>query len=258
MPKQPAFPGLRDAMKRKVTRREQFLSEMDAVVPWSRLLALIAPYYPKAGPKGGRPPMPLETMLRVYFLQNWYALSDPMAEDALRQRGDAPFRRDRAGRRPHSRRDHDPELPPPAGAARADRGDLRRGERASGRQGHHAALGHAGGCDDHRRAVLDEEQGRGARSRDVVDEERQRLVFGSKEDQKSIRGIDFPTHAHVGVDADSGVVHSLETSTARLHDSQVWDELLHGEETSVWAELPSERHRSERRWRRLCQRRARD
>ena len=83
MPKQPAFPGLRYAMKKKVTRREQFLAEMDAVVPWGRLLALIAPYYPKAGPKGGRPPMPLETMLRVYFLQNWYALSDPMAEEIL-------------------------------------------------------------------------------------------------------------------------------------------------------------------------------
>ena len=83
MPKQPAFPGLREAMKKKVTRREQFLAEMNAVVPWSRLLALIAPYYPKVGPKGGRPPMPLETMLRVYFLQNWYALSDPMAEETL-------------------------------------------------------------------------------------------------------------------------------------------------------------------------------
>ena len=83
MPKQPALPGLRDAMKKKVTRREQFLTEMDAVVPWGRLLGLIAPHYPKAGPKGGRPPMPLETMLRVHFLQNWYALSDPMAEETL-------------------------------------------------------------------------------------------------------------------------------------------------------------------------------
>ena len=49
MPKQPAFPGLRDAMKKKVTRREKFLGEMDAVVPWGRLLTLIEPHYPKAG-----------------------------------------------------------------------------------------------------------------------------------------------------------------------------------------------------------------
>lgn len=83
MPKQRAIPGLRDAMKKKVTRREQFLSEMDALVPWTRLLGLIAPQYPKAGPKGGRRPMPLETMPRLYFLQNWSAPSDPMAEETL-------------------------------------------------------------------------------------------------------------------------------------------------------------------------------
>lgn len=83
MPKQPAFPVLRDAMKKKQTRREVFLSEMEAVVPWGRLLGLITPHYPKTGPKGGRPPMPIKTMLRVYFLQNWYALSDPMAEETL-------------------------------------------------------------------------------------------------------------------------------------------------------------------------------
>jgi transposase, IS5 family len=83
MPKQPAFAGLRDAMKKKQTRRELFLTEIDAAVPRGRLLALIDRHYPKAGPKGGRPPMPLEMMLRVYFLQNWYALSDPMAEETL-------------------------------------------------------------------------------------------------------------------------------------------------------------------------------
>ena len=82
MPKQPALPGLKHAMKKKLTRREVFLSEME-VVPWDRLLALIAPHYPKAGPKGGLPPLPLEVMLRVYFLQNWYALSDPLAEETL-------------------------------------------------------------------------------------------------------------------------------------------------------------------------------
>ena len=60
MPKQSAFPGLRDAMKKKQTRRELFLAEMDVVEPWRRLMSLIEPHYPKAGLKGGRPPMPLE------------------------------------------------------------------------------------------------------------------------------------------------------------------------------------------------------
>jgi len=67
--------------KGKVTRREQFLSEMDAVIPWSRLLELIAPYYPRAGQ--GRQPLGLEKMLRIYFLQQWFNLSDPQAEDAI-------------------------------------------------------------------------------------------------------------------------------------------------------------------------------
>lgn len=67
--------------KKKVTRRERFLTEMDAVIPWARLLALVAPHYAVAG--RGRRPLPLETMLRVYFLQQWFDLSDPQAEDML-------------------------------------------------------------------------------------------------------------------------------------------------------------------------------
>src|SRR6185295_10170122 len=69
------------AGKKKTTRRERFLAQMEAVVPWARLVGLIAPHYP-AG-KRGRPPMGLERMLRVYFLQQWYALADEALEDAL-------------------------------------------------------------------------------------------------------------------------------------------------------------------------------
>jgi hypothetical protein len=67
--------------KGKVTRRERFLAEMDAVIPWARLIALIEPHYPKAGQ--GRQPLGLEKMLRVYFLQQWFNLSDPQTEDAI-------------------------------------------------------------------------------------------------------------------------------------------------------------------------------
>src|SRR3972149_9777418 len=65
----------------KTTRRATFLAEMDRVVPWSALCALIEPVYPKAG--NGRPPVGLERMLRVYFLQHWFNLSDPAVEEAL-------------------------------------------------------------------------------------------------------------------------------------------------------------------------------
>jgi hypothetical protein len=67
--------------KGKVTRRERFLAEMDAVIPWKRLMVLIEPYYPKGG--NGRQPVGLEKMLRIYFLQQWFNLSDPAAEDAI-------------------------------------------------------------------------------------------------------------------------------------------------------------------------------
>jgi IS5 family transposase len=78
---QRTFAGLAWSQKKKVTRRERFLAEMNAVIPWTDLGALIAPHYPTVG--RGRPPMPLETMLRIYFLQQWFDLSDPAAEDAL-------------------------------------------------------------------------------------------------------------------------------------------------------------------------------
>jgi IS5 family transposase len=80
--KQTTFASLAWNAKGRTTRRERFLAEMNAVVPWARLTALIEPHYPK-GTGGGRPPMPLERMLRIYCMQQWFNLSDPQAEDAL-------------------------------------------------------------------------------------------------------------------------------------------------------------------------------
>jgi IS5 family transposase len=79
--KQQTFAGLAWQNKGKQTRRERFLAEMDAIIPWAPLLELIEPHYPKAG--NGRPPLGLEKMLRIYFLQIWFNLSDPGAEEAL-------------------------------------------------------------------------------------------------------------------------------------------------------------------------------
>ena len=71
-----SFASLDFAAKKKRTKRDVFLAEMSAVVPWSRLEALIEPHYPKLGLKGGRRPFPLAAMLRIYCLQQWYSLSD--------------------------------------------------------------------------------------------------------------------------------------------------------------------------------------
>lgn len=80
---QRTFAGLAWSEKKKVTRRERFLAEMNAVIPWAELTALIRPHYPVPHPGPGRPAMPLEMMLRVYCLQQWFDLSDPAVEDAL-------------------------------------------------------------------------------------------------------------------------------------------------------------------------------
>jgi len=81
MGEQRTFASIAWSQKGKVTRREQFLAEMNAVIPWQRLLARIEPHYPKEG--NGRQLLGLEKMLRIYFLQQWFNLSDPAAEDAI-------------------------------------------------------------------------------------------------------------------------------------------------------------------------------
>ncbi len=196
---------------------------MDAVVPWGRLLSLIEPYYPKAGPKGGRPPMPLETMLRVYFLQSRYALSDPMAEEMLY---DSDAMRRFAG---------------------IELGDDRIPDETTILNFRHLLERH-----ELTEALFKEVNGHLAdkgitlRSGTLVDAT---IIDASSSTRNEARARDsemsstkkgntwyFGMKAHIGVDVYSGTVHSLDTSTAKLHDSQVWDDLLHGEETSVWAD----------------------
>ena len=257
MPKQPAFPVLRDAMKKKQTRREVFLSEMDAVVPWSRLLGLIRPHCPKAGPKGGRPPMPLETMLRVYFLQNWHALSDPMAEEtlydseAMRRFAGIELGDDRIPdettilnfRHLLERHGLTEALFEEVNAHLADTGiTLRSGTLVD------ATIIDAPSSTKNKAKARDPEMSSTKKGNDwffgpplVICEQ---TAAGQRK-------------AHIGIDAESGVTHSLETSTAKLHDSRVWDDLLHGNETSVWAPSRACKHALPGSGRGICQRRAR-
>src|SRR6478672_5187094 len=78
-----SFASLDFAAKKKRTKRDVFLAEMAAVVPWSALESVVEPHYPRVGPQGGRRPFPLPVMVRIYCLQQWYSLSDPGAEEAL-------------------------------------------------------------------------------------------------------------------------------------------------------------------------------
>src|ERR1700704_6565856 len=83
MDAQLSFASLDFAAKKKQTKRDVFLAEMAAVVPWFELEALIEPHYPKLGSAAGGGPLPLSTILHIYCLQQWYNLSDPGAEEAL-------------------------------------------------------------------------------------------------------------------------------------------------------------------------------
>src|SRR6266571_2093722 len=81
MQRQGSFSQAEYAKKKKQTRRDKFLAEMERVVPWARLVERLQPLYPKG--ERGRPPIGLERMLRIYFLQQWYTLADEALEDAL-------------------------------------------------------------------------------------------------------------------------------------------------------------------------------
>src|SRR6187551_3898336 len=81
MTHQPSFAQAEFATKKKITRREKFLARMETLIPWAQLLAVIEPFYPKG--ERGRPPIGLERMLRIHFLQQWYGLADGAMEDAL-------------------------------------------------------------------------------------------------------------------------------------------------------------------------------
>ena len=81
MERQGSFSQAEYAGKKKQTRRDRFLAEMEQVVPWARLVERLRPFYPKG--ERGRPPIGLERMLRIHFLQQWYGLADGAMEDAL-------------------------------------------------------------------------------------------------------------------------------------------------------------------------------
>src|SRR5580692_2919517 len=118
--RQGSFSQAEYAGKKKQTRRDRFLGEMEQVVPWARLVERLRPLYPKG--ERGRPPIGLERMLRIYFLQQWYGLADGAGGCALRQPGTARFCRHRSGGGVGSGRDDAAEVPALAGASRSDPG----------------------------------------------------------------------------------------------------------------------------------------
>jgi hypothetical protein len=160
----------------KTTRRAAFLAEMERVVPWSALCELIAPVYPKPG--NCRPPVGVERVLRIYFWQHWFNLSDPAVEEALydsqAMRGFVGLD---LGREPvpdettvcrfrHLLEAHD-----------LGRAAVRRGAAAFGGQGSKGCHRHDRRCHHHQCPLFDQEWQEGPRSRDASDKEGQPVVF---------------------------------------------------------------------------------
>ena len=216
-----SFAGLAYENKKKKTRREKFLDEMDKVIPWGKLTKVINTHYPKAG--NGRQPMPLEQMLRIYFLQQWYGLSDPGMEDALY---DIESMRRFAGI------DLEADVVPDETTILHFRHLLEKHNLTKGlfdQINHHLT-----------------ERGLLVREGTIVDatiinapsSTRNQEKVRDPEMKQTKKGNQwyFGMKAHVGTDTEKGLVHSIVITNAAVHDSRVMDELLHGEETAVYGD----------------------
>jgi IS5 family transposase len=206
---------------RKVTRRAQFLAEMNQVVPWSRLLALIEPYYPKVG--NGRPPKGLEIMLRMYFLQHWFNLSDPAVEEALY---------DSLAMRAFVGIDLGRDAAPDETTVLNFRRLLEKhhlGDQLFGEVNAYLAergLKVAGGT------IVDATIIAAPSSTKNEKKERDAEMHQTKKGNQ----WHFGMKGHIGVDSKSGLIHSAAVTPANTHDSQVLEHLLHGNETRVWGD----------------------
>ena len=209
--------------KTKRTRKRQFLDEMNLVVPWGELVSLIAPHAPTSGAKGGRPPFAVETLLRIHFLQQWFNLSDPAMEESLY---DMALFREFVGldagednlpdestilRFRHLLQTHNlsVQILATVNATLAAKGLLlKRGTVVD--------------------ATLIAAPSRAKNSTGKRDPEMHQSKKGNQ--------WHFGMKAHIGVDADSGLVHTVVGTAANVNDVTQAHALVHGQERDVFAD----------------------
>jgi len=211
--------GLGTSTKR--TRRREFLDEMDRVVPWSDLVAEIAPFMPEG--KRGRPPFPVESLLRIHFMQQWFTLSDPAMEEALH---DMPLFRDFAGLG-----GWDDRLPDESTILRF-RHVLERHKLAERILATVNLLLGAKGLMLRSGTVVDATLISAPSSTKNTSGERDPEMHQSKKGQQWFFGM----KAHIGVDADSGLVHTVRGTAGHVGDVVEANSLLHGQEKDVFAD----------------------
>jgi IS5 family transposase len=206
----------------KRTRKRVFLDEMERIVPWAVLIALIEPHYP-TGKNGGPLPFDLETMLRVHFMQQWFTLSDPGMEEALH---DIPLYRE---------------------FAKLDTGMSRLPDETTILRFRHLLEAHqlAEPMLDAVNTVL-AEAGLLLKTGTIVDAT---LIAAPSSTKNSTGERDPEMHqtkkgnqwhfgmkAHIGADAESGLVHTVIGTAANVNDVTQGHGLLHGKETVVFAD----------------------
>jgi len=218
---QTTFASLAWAGKKKQTKREKFLCEMDRVVPWERLLGLIEPHYPKAG--NGRRPIGLDRMLRIYFVQQWYGLSDPGMEEALY---DIESVRRFAGI------ELGEEDIPDETTILNFRHLLEKHQLTE------KLLAEVNGYLSEKKLLLREgtivDATLIAAPSSTKNKDKQR--DGEMSSTKKGNNYHFGMKVHTGTDSQSGLVHTVKVTTARVHDKQEMEGLLHGEEKAVFGD----------------------
>ena len=207
---------------RKPTRREKFLEEMQQVIPWAGLCGVIEPFYPK-GEGAGRPPIGVERMLRIHFLQHWFNLSDPAVEEALYDsRAMRKFVGIDLGREP---------VPDETTVCKF----------------RHVLETHHLAGESFR--LINEylaENGLNVKTGTIVDATLIDAPSSTKnqdgkrdpEMRQTKKGNQwyFGMKGHIGVDSQSKLIHSVAATPANVHDSRMLPELLHGNETRVWGD----------------------
>jgi IS5 family transposase len=206
---------------RKTTRKAEFLSRMDALVPWAEFCAVIEPYYPKAG--DGRPPVGLERMLRMYFIANWFNLSDVACEDALY---DIPAFRD------FCQFDLGRERIPDATTLLNFRHLLERSELGAALFAKVGELLLANGMKLSGGTIVDATIIAAPSSTKNADNARDPEMHQTKKGNQ----WHFGMKVHIGVDSKTGLTHSASITSANVHDSQELPNLLHGNETRLYGD----------------------
>ena len=213
----------------KTTRRAQFLADMDRIIPWTELAAAVEKVYPKGSEAGGRPPIPLERMLRVYFLQLWFNLSDPAVEEALY---------DSASMRSFAGIDLGVEGAPDETTVCKFRHLLERNKLGKTLLKAVNEYLRANGIKIANGTIVDATIISAPSSTKNQEGKRDPEMHQTAKGQQWYFGM----KAHVGVDSKTKLIHTILASAANVHDRDALPYLLHGAETRVWGDQGYQGH----------------